>query len=125
MKIKIFIVTFLMSFSSLLLADSGKDVYDRYCVSCHSPSMASLFNSPAAHDTNAWDERKTNAFERAAEKNNNIKNLTGIEKENKSINELLVSAINGTDKGMPPKGTCSDCTDEDLKSAIKFMSSSE
>lgn len=125
MKIKIFIVAFLMSFSSLSMANSGKDIFNQYCMACHSPSMASLFNSPAAHNLEAWNERKELAFERAIEKNKNIKDLKGIEKENKSLDELLISAINGTEKGMPPKGTCSDCTDEELKSAIKFMSSPE
>lgn len=125
MKIKIFIVAFLMSFSSLSMANSGKDIFNQYCMACHSPSMASLFNSPAAHNLEAWNERKELAFERAIEKNKNIKDLKGIEKENKSLDELLISAINGTEKGMPPKGTCSDCTDEELKSAIKFMNSPE
>lgn len=125
MKIKIFFVMLSVSFSSLLLASGGKDIFDRYCVACHSPSMAVLFNSPAAHDIDAWNNRKNLAFDRAVEKNGNIKNLTGNDKENASLNELLISAINGTDKGMPPKGTCSDCTEKELEEAIKFMSSSQ
>jgi cytochrome c5 len=78
--------------------------------------MAPMFGAPAAHDLNAWNERKEIAFNRAFNGNVSIS-----DKESFSINELVKSAISGTDKGMPPKGTCNDCTEEDLRSVIKFM----
>lgn len=124
MKIRMLFVVFFMFFSSSLFA-SGKDIFDRFCTACHSPSMAPMFNSPPAHDLDAWNARKSDAFNRAVEQNASIKGAVGSEKDNYSISELLQSALNGTDKGMPPKGTCNDCTEDDLVSAIKFMSSPE
>jgi len=124
MKIRNISFIFIMFFSLSLFA-SGKDIFDRFCTACHSPSMAPMFNSPAAHDVDAWNVRKSDAFNRAVENNSSIKNASGSEKDEHSINELLNSAINGTEKGMPPRGTCNDCTDDDLKSVIKFMSSPE
>lgn len=121
---KIFFVSFLF-ISCSLLADTGKDYYDRFCTACHSPSMSSLFGSPAAHDLDAWNLRKKNAFNNALEQDSSLKNLTPSQQAEFSINELVKSAINGTDKGMPPRGTCFECSDDDLKAVIKFMSSSE
>jgi len=125
MKSRLIVLVFCVLFSSQLFADTGKDIFDRFCTVCHAPSMATMFNSPAAHDVNAWNERKENAFNMAVAVDSSKKNLSGAEKESFSINELVKSAISGTDKGMPPKGTCSDCTDDELKSVIKFMSSAE
>ena len=115
----LFSLFFLMCFSSSLFANPGKDIFDRFCTTCHTPAMAPMFNSPAAHDIDAWEVRKDDAFSRAVEKD------SSLSKDEVSINELVKSAIHGTDKGMPPKGTCADCTDDELKSVIEFMSSSE
>jgi cytochrome c5 len=38
----------------------------------------------------------------------------------RGIDDLLVVAIAGKG-GMPPKGTCMDCSDNELKSAIQYM----
>jgi len=124
MKIRMLSVVIFVFFSSSLFA-SGKDIFDRFCTACHSPSMAPMFNSPPAHDVDEWQVRKNDAFDRAVENNASIKGSSGSDKDNYSIDELVQSAINGTDKGMPPKGTCNDCTDDDLKSVIEFMSSPE
>lgn len=112
-------------FSFASYANSGKAIFDSYCTVCHSPSMAAMFNAPAAHDMSAWNDRKENAFSRAIANDNSIKDAVGEKKEIHIINELVKTANSGTDKGMPPKGTCTDCTDDDLKSVIKYMSSSE
>ena len=124
-NMKNFFVIFLMFTISSVYANPGKDIFDKYCTVCHSPSMAPMFNSPAAHDLNAWNERKNDAFNRAVEENTLLKNLTGDEKEKQAIKSLVSSAIAGTDKGMPPMGTCADCSEEDLKAAIEFMSSAD
>ena len=123
MKIRALFIVFVMFFSSSLFAESAKDIFDRFCTVCHSPSMAPMFNSPAAHDINAWNDRKESVFNRSIEQDGSLKNISGSEKDEHCINELVKSAILGTDKGMPPKGTCSDCTDDELKSVITFMSS--
>jgi cytochrome c5 len=38
----------------------------------------------------------------------------------RGIDDLLMVAIAGKG-GMPPKGTCMDCSDNELKSAIQYM----
>ncbi len=119
MRILYLFFGFFLFFSLSLSANPGKDIFDRYCTVCHSPAMAPMFGAPAAHDLNAWNERKENAFKRSGVSES--KNKADIEKA--SITELVNSANMGTDKGMPPKGTCSDCTDDDLRSVIEFMSS--
>ncbi|HFL8819467.1 MAG TPA: c-type cytochrome [Candidatus Azoamicus sp. OHIO2] len=114
------ILTYALLISMPVSANTGKDIFDRYCTVCHSPSMAKMFNAPAAHDLHAWNERK----EIALSKNIEI-NLTDENRDEEAIKKLVVSATNGTDNGMPPMGTCMDCTDNDLKAAITFMSSIE
>lgn len=104
-------------------ASNGKDIFERYCTVCHAPSMAPMFGSPAAHDIDAWNERKEIAFNRIKEENSSVVDLNKDEIDKAVLKNLVQSAINGTDKGMPPMGTCMDCSEEDLKSAIEFMSS--
>lgn len=118
-------ILFLLLISSLVFAKTGKEIFDSYCTTCHSPAMAPMFNAPAAHNKDAWETRKNDAFNRAVEKNSAVKKSTGSEKEDYILNELLSTAISGTVKGMPPKGTCMDCTDDELKSVIKFLSNQE
>lgn len=120
---KILIGTILMLLSFNINASNGKDIFERYCTVCHSPSMAPMFASPAAHDIDAWNERKEIALQRAITENPSIDNLNNNEKNKESLKNLVQSAVNGTDKGMPPMGTCMECSEDDLKSAIEFMSS--
>ncbi len=84
--------------------------------------MAPMFNAPAVH-TSDWDVRKADAFDRAVEKNSAAKGTTGDLKYEYIMNELLSIAKEGTPRGMPPNGTCMDCSDDELKSVINFMSS--
>ena len=42
-------------------------------------------------------------------------------KEQGGLDGLLAKAISGIN-AMPPKGTCADCSDDELKAAIKHMS---
>ncbi len=119
-------ILFFTIISFTITANSGKDIYNRYCTVCHAASMATMFGSPAAHDLQAWKERKDLAFDRAAAENASLKDLSDkTEKEKHAIKSLVISATIGTDKGMPPMGTCMDCADEDLKATIEFMSNPE
>jgi len=78
------------------VAASGVDaVYQKSCFACHATGAA---GAPKLGDKAAWGPR--------------------IEK---GIDALMTSAINGTPKGMPPKGTCMACTDAELKSAVEYM----
>lgn len=125
MNIRHIFLIFFIFISTSLFANNGKDIFDRFCTACHSPSMSPMFGSPALHDVSAWNDRKENAFAKAIENDLSLKSAVGAQKEDISLRELVKSAINGTDKGMPPKGTCNDCTDDELKAVIKFMSSAE
>lgn len=116
----VLVLIFCVSFTAVSATNS---TFENYCKVCHDPSMAPMFNAPAAHNREAWDQRKSDAFSRALSKNSSLKNLSESEKYECIINELLATAKEGTAKGMPPKGTCMDCTDDELKSAIKFISS--
>ncbi len=75
---------------------SGKKVYDTYCTACHSTTA---LGAPVK-GTDVWKDL--------------LKNKGGID-------GLVTSAIKGVPPNMPPKGTCMDCSDEELKTAIQFM----
>ncbi len=74
---------------------SGEEVVNTKCGMCHN---AGVSGAPKSHDVAAWQERLAKGFD-----------------------VVLSNAINGIN-AMPPKGTCSDCTDDEIKAAIEFMS---
>ena len=76
-------------------ARSGDQVYNTYCVACHSVGVA---GAPKTGDTAAWSPRAQ-----------------------KGIDGLLETATNGLN-AMPPKGMCFDCTDADYSALITYMS---
>jgi len=78
-------------------ARSGEDVYGKFCTACHS---SGLLNAPKTGDSAAWTARADAAG---------------------GLDGLLKNAISGIN-AMPPKGTCADCSDEELTAAIKHMS---
>ncbi|MGE5152658.1 MAG: c-type cytochrome [Bdellovibrio bacteriovorus] len=74
--------------------DPGAATYNRLCQACHATGAA---GAPLFGNKEAWEPRIAQG------------------KDN-----LLQSVING--KGaMPPRGTCGDCSDDDLKAAIEYM----
>ncbi len=79
--------------------DNGKKIYDKVCVACH---MTGVAGAAALNDKARWEE--------------NAK--LGMEK-------LVSIAIHGNPKGkygvMPERGSCTDCSDEDLADAVAFM----
>jgi len=75
-------------------AGPGSAVYDRACGACHDTGAA---NAPEFSDKAAWELRLVQGIDR-----------------------LLQTVIAG--KGaMPPRGTCADCSDDDLQAAIEYM----
>jgi cytochrome c5 len=78
-------------------ARSGSDVYGKFCTACHG---SGLLNAPKTGDNAAWSARADAAG---------------------GLDGLLKHAINGIN-AMPPKGTCGDCSDDELKAAIQHMS---
>lgn len=69
--------------------------YNQYCVACHAAGVA---GAPKTGDTDAWAERLADGMD----------NAIAIAK--KGLN------------AMPPMGLCMDCTDDDFKEIIEFMS---
>ncbi|WP_312669362.1 c-type cytochrome, partial [Stutzerimonas nitrititolerans] len=78
-------------------ARSGEEVYGKFCTACHG---SGLLNAPKSGDAAAWKGRADAAG---------------------GLDGLLKHAISGIN-AMPPKGTCADCSDDELKSAIQHMS---
>ena len=77
------------------MAHPGEDTYNRYCFSCHAAGIA---DAPKFADAAAW--RPLIAKGEAL---------------------LLQTTRDGIPPGMPAKGLCQACTDEELAAAIDYM----
>lgn len=73
----------------------GEQIYLNTCFSCHAAGVA---GAPKVGDPESW----------------------GVRAE-KGRDALLAATIEGISPGMPPKGLCQDCTDEELAQAIDYM----
>ncbi len=73
---------------------SGSDVYGGACIACHG---AGVLNAPKKGDAGDWGPRLE-----------------------KGLDTLLKHALEGFN-AMPAKGTCMNCSDEEIKAAIEFM----
>ncbi len=73
----------------------GKKTYERYCFTCHAGGVA---GAPALDDREAWTPRLARGRE-----------------------ALLESVVQGMPPGMPPKGLCNTCSEEQLLKSIDYM----
>lgn len=73
---------------------SGADIYNKSCVACHG---VGVLGAPKLQDAADWAPRLEKGFD-----------------------TVWKNAINGIG-GMPPKGTCGDCSDDELKAALEYM----
>lgn len=80
--------------SGAVNAKDGKSVYEAKCQMCHATGVA---NAPKYGDKAAWLPRIA-----------------------KGMDVLLKTVISGKG-GMPPRGACADCSDDDLKAATDYM----
>ncbi len=72
----------------------GAALYSRVCHTCHATGVA---GAPVLGNKEAWQPRI-----------------------DQGLDVMLQTAING--KGaMPPRGTCTDCSDDQLREAIEYM----
>ena len=78
-------------------AKTPDEVIAKHCNACHG---SGLLGSPKIGDAADWGKRA---------------------KEQGGLDGLLAKAITGINS-MPPKGTCADCSDPELKGAIEKMS---
>lgn len=76
------------------ISRNPQDIYGQYCTVCHQQGLA---GAPRFRSED-WKSR-----------------LAG-----RNIQELLKSAIQGIN-AMPPRGTCANCTDDELRQAIEYM----
>lgn len=76
-------------------AMSGQEIFEKHCVVCHEAGVA---GAPKLGDANDWNPRLT------------AKKLSGLQ----------ASAIKGLN-AMPARGTCGECSDDDIKNAILYM----
>ena len=75
-------------------AASGEETYNKVCVNCHAAGIA---GAPKLGDKEAWAPR--------------------IAKGNDALFESVKNGLNV----MPPRGTCMNCSDEELRSAMEYM----
>lgn len=78
-------------------ARTGAELVNRICTTCHGTG---LLNAPKIGDASAWSSRA---------------------EARGGLDGLLKSAIHGLN-AMPAKGTCADCSEDELKGAIQYMS---
>ncbi len=78
-------------------ARSTDDIIAKHCNACHG---AGVLGAPKIGDTAAWKERADHQG---------------------GLDGILAKAISGIN-AMPPKGTCADCSDDELREAIQKMS---
>jgi len=76
-------------------AHPGEQTYNRFCFSCHAAGIA---GAPRVGDPNVWAVR----LERGRD-------------------ALVTATIEGVPPGMPPRGLCARCTDEELEAAVDYM----
>ena len=75
-------------------ARSGEDVYNTYCFACHT---AGVSGAPRLANAEDWAPRL-----------------------DKGMDTLWASTLNGLNM-MPAKGTCMDCSDDELRGAMEHM----
>lgn len=73
----------------------GEQVYNRFCFSCHAAGVA---GAPRTGDAEAWAPR--------------------IDKGREA---LIEASIEGIPPGMPPRGLCTECTEEEIGAAVDYM----
>jgi cytochrome c5 len=81
--------------TSVVASDSAEELYTIYCASCHGVKNA---EAPEAFNAVAWKKRMA-----------------------KGPDTVLANVIKGVGN-MPPQGTCFECTQDDLRKLIRYMS---
>jgi cytochrome c5 len=76
-------------------AHPGEQTYTRFCFSCHAAGIA---GAPRVGDPAAWAPRVAQGRE-----------------------ALVTATIEGVPPGMPPRGLCARCSNEELEAAVDYM----
>ncbi|MBR9907511.1 MAG: cytochrome c5 family protein [Gammaproteobacteria bacterium] len=75
-------------------ARSGDAVYNKFCAACHT---SGVLGAPKINNAADWEPRLA-----------------------QGMDTVLKHAIEGYN-AMPPKGTCNDCSEEEIQAAIDYM----
>lgn len=75
-------------------ARAGDEVYNKFCAACHT---SGVLGAPKINDAPDWEERLA-----------------------QGMDTVLKHAVEGYN-AMPPKGTCNDCSEEEIQAAIDYM----
>lgn len=75
--------------------EPGQQTYEQFCAVCHRAGVA---GAPKFRDEAAWKTRM----------------------DKKDLAQLTASAIKGIN-AMPAKGTCMQCSDDEIKAAVQYM----
>ncbi len=78
--------------------ENGKKVYSKVCIACH---MTGVAGAPALKDKARWTEIAAKGM--------------------KQLHHDAINGFTGKHGVMPPKGTCNDCSDQDLYDAVAYM----
>jgi len=73
---------------------SGEQVYNQFCFACHTSGVG---GAPILGDAAAWEPRIA-----------------------QGVDTLLQHTLNGIN-AMPAKGTCMNCSDDELRDAMQYM----
>ncbi|MCB1683255.1 MAG: c-type cytochrome [Pseudomonadales bacterium] len=73
---------------------TGDAVYNQFCFACHASGVG---GAPLFADAEAWAPRIA-----------------------KGMDALMATTLNGLG-AMPPRGTCMNCSDEELQAAVDYM----
>ena len=84
-----------ISLTGLAIADSGQEIYNKVCTTCHASGLA---GAPRLGNAGDWSPRIANG-----------------------VGSLYQSALKGTPKGMPAKGGHMTLPDAEVKAAVDFM----
>jgi cytochrome c5 len=79
-------------------ARTGDAVYNQFCFACHATGVG---GAPKVHNVAEWSPR--------------------LAKGDDAVWTSVTKGLNA----MPPKGTCMNCTDDELHAAVAFMSKSQ
>lgn len=85
----------LLATASTAMAEPPMDKYNKSCAVCHAAGVA---GAPKTGDAQAWEPRMAKGM------------------------DALVSSVKNGLNAMPPKGMCFDCSDEEYKELITYMS---
>ena len=76
----------------------GEEIFNTYCTACHAAATAAALGAPGYGDAASWAPRIA-----------------------KGIEALYESTYNGLNGVMPVRGTCMDCSDEELQATVDYM----